>query len=300
MKRRTVDVARGKWRGVLLTLGIEARFLTGKHGPCPLCGGKDRYRWDNRNGDGTYFCSGCGAGNAMDLLMAVKGWDFKKAAQEVDQVVGNVSAEPVKQAMPEARRVSLLNDLWLGGVKVRDDSPVAAYLAMRGCSLPDTDCLRYVENCPVPDGGTMPAMVAMVMGPDGKPATLHRTFLGPRGKADMPNPRALMPGGLAEGSAVRLSLHGERLGIAEGIETARASTRRFGLPCWAALNSVNLAKWRAPEGVRSIVIFGDNDPKFGGAAAAYECAHRNAVKGVEVEVRIPQQIGLDWADEAAA
>src|SRR5690348_13963485 len=61
MRIPTVDRARGRWREILPCLGVETRYLTNKHGPCPLCGGKDRFRFDDKNGDGTYYCNQCGA-----------------------------------------------------------------------------------------------------------------------------------------------------------------------------------------------------------------------------------------------
>jgi putative DNA primase/helicase len=27
---------------------MDERALSGKHGPCPLCGGRDRFRFDDR------------------------------------------------------------------------------------------------------------------------------------------------------------------------------------------------------------------------------------------------------------
>ena len=82
---------------------------------------------------------------------------------------------------------------------------------------------------------------------------------------------------------------------------ALAATKRFGIPTWAAINATMLAKWRPPEGVKRVTIFGDNDEKFGGAAAAYALAHRlKARMGLDVEVRIPTTVGLDWADKEAA
>ena len=86
-KPRTADMARGKWRGILLTLGVDKSFLTGKHGPCPFCAGDDRFRFDNKDGDGTFICSQCGAGNGFSFLHRLKGWDFKQAAFEVDACV---------------------------------------------------------------------------------------------------------------------------------------------------------------------------------------------------------------------
>lgn len=303
MRVSTKDAARGKWKGILATLGINPSHLSGKHGPCPMCGGKDRFRFDNKGGDGTYYCSQCGSGNGFDLLRGVNNWDFRTAAAEVDRIVGNISAEAPAKQLTDEQRSDMLNRLWKSGAPIRSDNPASRYIGSRGLYLPqNADCLRYAARCPVPGGGFATAMLALVSGPDGKPVNIHRTFVRPdgSGKAEMDEPRALMPGRIPDGAAIRLaSIHGERLGIAEGIETALAAGERFKIPTWAAINSTILAKWIPPAGVTEVVIFGDNDPKYGGAAAAYALAHRLAVKGLSVEVRIPDAIGTDWADVAA-
>ena len=303
MRVSTKDAARGKWKGILATLGINPSHLSGKHGPCPMCGGKDRFRFDNKGGEGTYYCSQCGSGNGFDLLRGVNNWDFRTAASEVDRIVGNIAAETPAKQLDEDQRRDMLNRLWKSGASIRGDNPASRYIGSRGLYLPqNAECLRYVERCPVPGGGFAHALIAMVSTVDGKPANIHRTFVRAdgAGKADMDEPRALMPGRIPDGAAIRLSsVYGERLGIAEGIETALAAADRFKVPTWAAINSTILAKWVPPESVREVVIFGDNDPKYGGAAAAYALAHRLAVKGITVDVRIPDAIGTDWADVAA-
>lgn len=302
--KRTADAARGKWKGVLLTLGMARSHLTGKHGPCPVCEGKDRFRFDDKEGQGTFICSQCGAGHGFRLLELWKGWDFRTAAAEVDKIVGRVQPEPAKpRPDPDKQRGDVLR-LWKSGAKVLPTDPVGLYLTRRDLPLPqNTDALRFVPSCPVPHeaGGRM-AMVAKIAGADGQGVNLHRTFLTPHGsKADMPNPRAVMPGTIPDGSAIRLSMHGDRLGIAEGIETALAASKRFGLPVWAAISSTMLAKWTPPEGVREVMVFGDSDDGFGGQAAAYALAHRLKVRlKLAVEVRIPGALGKDWADADAA
>lgn len=304
MRRKTADAARGKWRGILLGLGINERFLTGKHGPCPMCGGSDRFRWDNQHGNGGYICNQCGAGNGFDLLIGVNGWDFATAARRVDEIVGNVDPEPVKRGMSKDQRAEMLNRLWASGTKIEQGDPAFAYLSGRvklPKALPGT--LRYVRACPAPDSVKWPALIALVQAPDGSAANIHRTFLDPagRGKANISTPRAMMPGDIPAGSAVRLfPVHGERLGIAEGIETAFAAAARFNVPVWSAINATMLAKWEPPQGVSEVLIFGDNDPKFGGQAAAFALAHRLAGKfNLKVQIHIPEQPGLDWADIAA-
>ena len=39
--------AQGAWPAILTGLGLEARYLRNRHGPCPACGGTDRFRFDD-------------------------------------------------------------------------------------------------------------------------------------------------------------------------------------------------------------------------------------------------------------
>lgn len=298
---KTADRARGKWRGILITLGVEQSFLTGKHGPCPFCEGRDRFRWDNDKGNGTFICSQCGAGDGFEFLKRVKGWSFRQTAEQVDGIVGGVSQEPAKPVRDERQVREMRADLWAASRRIVEGDPVWLYLSGRGvlpASLPS--CLRYAPTCRAPDGVSRPAMVALVSNPDGTAQTLHRTFLGPDGKADMADPRAIMPGSHDAGTSVRLfPLHGTRLGIAEGIETAFAAAKRFNMPVWAALNAGKLETWIPPAGVTEVVIFGDCDASYTGQHAAFALARRLVNRHrIAVEVHIPQVIGKDWADAA--
>jgi putative DNA primase/helicase len=144
--------------------------------------------------------------------------------------------------------------------------------------------------------GRFPAMLAVVITADYQIAGVHRTYLTPDGhKADVPCVRKLM-GTLPAGAAVRLADHADVLGIAEGIETALSAKILFDVPCWSALNSYGLTTWSPPPEVHDVVVFGDNDTKFGGQAAAWSLAHRLACKGIAVRVEIPPTAGDDWND----
>src|SRR5262245_52152034 len=110
MTGTTIERARGRWREILPRLGIETRFLTNKHGPCPLCGGKDRYRFDDRDGEGTYFCGQCGAGTGLILLRKLHGWDHATACAEVDKIIGTdqpIFAPARKTDDRERRRLAI-------------------------------------------------------------------------------------------------------------------------------------------------------------------------------------------------
>src|SRR5215472_17421992 len=91
----TIDCARHRWSEILPRLGIDTKFLTGKHTACPLCGGRDRYRFTDRHGDGDYYCHQCGAGNGLILIRKKNNWDFRTAVQKIDEIIGR--GAPLKQ-----------------------------------------------------------------------------------------------------------------------------------------------------------------------------------------------------------
>lgn len=298
---RTADAAKGKWRGILLTFGLPEKCLKDRHGPCPLCGGSDRFRWDNKDGRGSYICGQCGAGDGMKLAIEYTGKPFAEVASMIDDMVGNVKPDAPRREMTSEQRRNILRDTYRATVPVQPGDLVHRYLESRGVDeLIYPKALRFAEKLRDGDGGIRPAMVAMVVDPEGHPVTMHRTFLKPdgSGKAEMAAPRKIMPGEIPDGSCVQLCEYvaGGPLGIAEGIETAMSASALYEMPVWAAINSTTLTKWVPPAGCDEVAIFGDNDPKFGGQAAAWSLAHRLAVKGLTVTVHIPDQPGTDFND----
>jgi len=81
---KALEQFNGQWRSVLENYG--ARLPSGKHhGPCPVCGGKDRFRFDDKNGRGTWFCSQCEpqSGGGLLLLSRYLGKPTIEAAKEL-------------------------------------------------------------------------------------------------------------------------------------------------------------------------------------------------------------------------
>ena len=89
-----------KWPNVLQSLGgLTECQVTKRHQPCPACGGTDRYRMDDKHGDGGYYCNGCGAGDGISLLMKVNGWRFNEAITALEAHFG-LSTETLPETPP--------------------------------------------------------------------------------------------------------------------------------------------------------------------------------------------------------
>jgi putative DNA primase/helicase len=163
------------------------------------------------------------------------------------------------------------------------------------------DVLRYSAAVKAPAmindrWHTGPAMVAMMQGPDGSHKQTHLTFLTPDarklGKLLMKSPGQSW----ATSSAIRLFEAGERLGVAEGVETALACHVDTGLPVWAAGNRILLESMAIPETVRELFIFADNDQSGDGLKSAKKLAARAYLHRLRVKVLLAPEVGSDWAD----
>lgn len=297
LKVKTADAAIGRWPGILRALGVAESHLRDKHGPCPSCGGTDRFRFDDKDGRGTWFCSHCGAGDGFALLNIVFGWSFVQAAKEVDRVIGTVQPGPVPRERTEESKLRALREVWVGSRPVTKGDPVWTYLNSRIDIDVIPGDLRFHPALSHSDGGRHPAMLALMRYPNGEAASIHRTYLTEDGrKAAVSEVKKFMAGKPLPTASIRLGTAGLSVGIAEGIETALAASRWFMEPVWAASNATLLEAWVPPAGVRRVLIAGDNDKSFTGQASAFVLARRLVRDGFEVEVRIPEHQGADWAD----
>jgi len=294
------EKTRGRWHGILSALGVDEKCLTGRHTACPICNaGRDRFRFDDKEGRGTWICNVCGSGDGAKLLMDVHGWDFLETARRVEAVIGDI--KPSFKSKPSRDRRPLLRRISEESCPVSRGDIVDRYL--RGRGVAHVDMLRtHAHMAYYRDGvcvGRYPAMIAMVSDADGKPATYHVTYLDPTARKANLNPakKLMPPVRRITGGAVRLFGAEECLGIAEGIETALAASALFGMPVWSAISAHGLETFIPPRVVKRLTIFADNDASFTGQKAAYALAHRCVVKlGIEAEVMIPPVVGNDWAD----
>lgn len=303
----------GRWRGLLPSLGLSASYLSGKHGPCPFCAGKDRWRFADAKGMGTWYCSQCGdsarsgyGGTGWDLVMRLNKCTFFEAKKLVEPYI-----ETAPIILPKAADYTITQTrymgLWKSGDPLDGEDLASRYLANRGISFIEyPKQLRFLGTTPYTHSDKKisyhPAMLALFVGPDRESRTLHVTYLDQDGrKADLEPARKLAPGPVPKGGAVRLAASAETMGVAEGIETALSAMILDGVPVWSALSAGALLNWQPPPGARNVIVYGDTDASFTGQSAAYSLAHKLRTEGYAVDVRLPPlevggAKGADWND----
>ncbi len=84
----TVKQACGHWPRILPALGVPV--IKNQHQACPVCGGSDRFRFDDKEGRGTWFCNQCGAGDGLKLVEKVFGVSASEAAGKVSALTGSL------------------------------------------------------------------------------------------------------------------------------------------------------------------------------------------------------------------
>ncbi|WP_373354093.1 primase-helicase zinc-binding domain-containing protein [Pseudoroseicyclus sp. CXY001] len=222
---RVTDAQLEAARGLSIAEIAERLALEGLHksgaervGPCPACGGTDRFALNVAKD--VWLCRHCtpdgGDGIALVRLVlscdlpAAIAWLVGSAEVELSPEVAERRARERAQAKREreeeaARRraeaVAMAREMWAAG-KPAKGSAVADYLACRGLAsmaAAPPPCLRFAPSLPYlvgqgRDARTIhegPVMLAAIAQPDGSLGAIHRTWLDlsrPKGKARIVDP----------------------------------------------------------------------------------------------------------------
>lgn len=248
-------------------------------GPCPACGGDDRFSINlDRN---VYNCRSCGGGDAIGLAELALGTDFlgavghlvgeeiqidpkelarrKEAARRADEKRKAEAERYRRYAIEDARKI------WCRATTPRA-TLVEAYLARRAIRLGDAipkwpASIRFLPDHPYvlkigPALRTLhrgPCMITAIQGRDDRLSAVHQTWLDldrENGKALITHPEtgealdSKMCRGSQKGAAMRLGgVRAPVLIMGEGIETtlsARMIKPELG-QFWAAINMGNFS-----------------------------------------------------------
>jgi putative DNA primase/helicase len=336
MNARDLKLSPAQWLALLQKYEVPKSSLTGKAAPCPICGGNDRFTYDNKRGRGDWVCRKCNNGSpkaadGLELICKVAGITFFELMVELEggtlaQARTRAAHMPVGAAKPkrkaDAQWVSAkLNSSWDRALPLSGSDLASRYLQARvpGLSVQPSPALRlgmldYWHEKKVI--GQWPGILARFTLPDGRLGTLHRTFLErsrPAKASIISDDGEILDAKLNDlslnklnGGAVRLMdpINGE-IGVAEGLETAYAARMQFGVPVWYCLNRILLADFVVPEGlgIRVVHIFADFDAvdvrtkQSPGMAAALKLAKRLRTEGYTVIIHRPKKRETDFADE---
>jgi putative DNA primase/helicase len=193
----------------------------------------------------------------------------------------------------DAKRTQAALRIW-GATVPGNGSLVETYLRSRGIVMTIPAALRFHAGIKHPGGEFWPAMVALVTrGADSAPLAIHRTFLRRDGHGKAPVEPQKMMLGPCRGGAVWLAPAGDRLMVAEGIETALSAMQATGRPAWAALSISGLRTLGLPDAVREVIVLSDGDEP--GEAAALDAGLRWNREGRCVRIARPPR-GFDFND----
>lgn len=190
--------ANGYWPSIMQRLNIPTNR---SEGPCPACGGNTRYRFDNKDNRGTYFCSHCGAGTGLDLVMKVN----QCGAREAANLVAEAMALPLPEPKPARERTQTDIAGKVAAMTAKALPGQSAYLTSKGLTcpfplLPDGSLVLVLKNAAGATTG------AQVIKPDGSKRLVAGTVK--KGACYVVNsiesPETVI---IAEGLATALSVH---------------------------------------------------------------------------------------------
>ncbi|EHN4415845.1 toprim domain-containing protein [Salmonella enterica] len=286
----TVKQACGHWPRILPALGVKV--IKNRHQSCPVCGGSDRFRFDDKEGRGAWFCNQCGAGDGLKLVEKVFGVTPSEAAGKVNAVTGNLSpVAPEVIAVAEAETVADRKAAAGLAAKLMEKTRPAtsnAYLTRKGFHALECLTLTAIHKT----GGVMfRAGDVVVPLYDDTGALVNLQLINADGL------KRTLKGGQVKGACHVIEgkkQAGKRLWIAEGYATALTVHHLTSETVMVALSSVNLlslaslARQKSPA--CQIVLAADRDLNCDGQSKAAVAA--DACEGV---VALPPVFG-DWND----
>lgn len=224
--------------------------------------------------------------------------DHVKAALGIDSG-GASSPRLVASPEPDDReRIAQASAIWMGAGEPQG-TPVEAYLASRGLSLPSA--VRWHPSCPFGKSTRTGCMVALVVDIEtNEPRAIHRTSLTADGRKVEVGGYDRLSLGPIMGGAIKLwpdeTVTGV-VGIGEGIESTLSLNRipdLAALPVWSVLSANGVRAFPVLPGIETVFVAVDMDEA--GVSAAEDLGERWYWSGRDVVFIEPRQPGQDLND----
>jgi putative DNA primase/helicase len=265
-------------------------------GPCPVCGGHDRFAVNVVKQ--IWNCRGCQrGGDVIDLVQHVDGCSFHAAIRTLagEDLPRRMATAPARNGKDyqhsDTKQAAKAGWLWARRRPLAN-SVAETYLRERGISCPLPKTLAFL---PARSDGQHPAMLgAFALPAEAEPGVLaepqhvdaiHLTLLAPdgSGKADVDKPKLFV--GRPLGRPLALAPIGDALALAvtEGIEDGLSLCAAFeGLGVWAAGSAGRMPALAdaIPGHVETVTIWAH--PDVAGQNGARKLAELIDARGIEV------------------
>ena len=291
----------GHWPELLAAMGIDIP-RRGKHGPCPACGGKDRFRLDDKTGRGTFICSQCGSGDGLDLVCRVLSTTPKAAGGLLAPLVGlsaggldpvererihrqqQAKADQDRKRSEQQRQKAARRAAAIAGDVAQGVSP---YLTAKGLEWPQATINRTL----IREGGENYPAGSLVIPLTNEAGELVNVQLI---RAD--GTKRYLHGGQKAGAFHRID-GGELVAVVEGYATGLSVHQATGASIYCAMDCGNLlavaqiARRQHPKA--RILLCGDNDEHTQGNPGKTKA--EQAAAAIGGLIALPPIAG-DWND----
>lgn len=279
-----------------------------QHQACPMCGGSDRFRCDDKRGEGTWICSQCGAGNGFTLVQQYTGLDVyetnkliagaigidansevtdEQRAQWQSQQVEREAAEKAEKRQSRIDAAARATSIWDNAKPATNDHPYLLRKNIASINLRQdaNDNLVIPMNYYNKDTKVVTLVNIQTIAPDSE--------------------KLFLKGGLVNGAYHLIGnttmFGGGIVLICEGYATGATifDAMSYSLPVIVAFNANNLIpvaqSIRAQYPDHRIIICADND-----SATAVKMRDKDISEGKEPKPLIEYNAGIYKAKQAAA
>lgn len=301
--------------------GIMFSKAAHKHQSCPMCGGNDRFRCDDKRGEGTWICSQCGAGNGFMLVKEFTGLDVYDTNKLIAGAIGldatstvtdeqrsqwqaqQVEREAVEKAAKRQARIDAAakaQSIWDNARPAADDHP---YLLRKNVPAIGLRQDRY-DNLVIPmhyynQSTNQTTLVnVQLLAPDSQDNQFDKV------PSALDEEKLFLKGGLVSGAYHVIGTDAMFVGgivlLCEGYATGASVFEAMGysLPVIVAFNAHNLIpvakSIRAQYPDHRIIICADDD-----TATAIKMRDRDIADGKEPKPLVEYNAGIRDARDAA-